>query len=50
MVLDLSHNKIGNVGCEAICEHLKSNTYLEYLDISFNFIEDRGLYYMSEVL
>jgi len=49
-VLSLKGNKIGNIGFEAICNSLKKNGYLEYLDVSDNQIEDRGMFVCGQML
>jgi hypothetical protein len=48
--LDLSHNKIANIGLESICLALYKNQTLQYLDISFNSLEDRALYFLGDML
>ena len=49
-ILDLSNNKIMNIGCETISESLKQNRTLQYLDLGYNKLEDRALYYVAEML
>ena len=49
-ILDLSNNKIMNIGCETIAESLKQNRTLQYLDLGYNKLEDRALYYVAEML
>lgn len=46
----MSHNTIGNIGCETLLGFMKRNKSLKYLDISFNEIGDRGLLAVAECL
>lgn len=46
----MSHNTIGNIGCETLLGFIKRNKSLKYLDISFNDIGDRGLLAVAECL
>ena len=49
-VLKMSHNTIGNIGCETLIGFIKKNQTLKYIDISFNDISDRGLLAVAECL
>ena len=49
-VLKMSHNTIGNIGCETLMGFVKKNETLKYLDLSFNEIGDRGLLAVAECL
>jgi Ran GTPase-activating protein (RanGAP) involved in mRNA processing and transport len=49
-VLDLSQNKLQNIGCESLALALCHNERLLYLDVSYNELADRALYYLAEML
>ena len=49
-MLNLSKNKLGNIGCEVICKSMKKNNSLKYLDMSDNQIEDKGLFHAAKML
>ena len=51
IVLDFSWNSVANVGAEALCQFLDSQVIrLQYLDMSYNLVGDRGLYSIAEML
>lgn len=49
-LLDLTGNKIGNIGVKAICEALLDNTSLKVLNIKDNQITDEGAKAIAHLL
>ena len=46
----LAHNEIGPIGASMVAEGLRGNTTLETLELSANRLNDKGAFYLTQVL